>query len=94
MSTLLGVHGGGPGLWPEVTRADPSDQVLSRVAARDLWFPEEQQELWLGARQECGSSLHPSLFASRKLLRNPCGRWQVPPAPPVLPSRVTLLYML
>lgn len=28
--------------------------------------------------------------ASRRLLSNLCGKWQVPPAPPVLPSLVTL----
>lgn len=88
---MLEVHGGGPGWWPEVTRADLAYQVLSGATARDLWFPEKQQELWLGVRWECGCSLRPSLFVSRKLLGNLCGKWQVPPAPPVLPSCVTLL---
>lgn len=88
---MLGVHGGGPGWWPEVTRTDPADQVLSGAAGRDPCFPEKQQELWLGVRWECGCSLRPSLFVSRRLLRNLCGKWQVSPAPPVLPSRVTLL---
>ena len=62
------------GCGPRVTSAGPADQVLSGATARDLRFPEKQRELWLGARQECGGSLHPSPFASRKLLKNPCGK--------------------
>lgn len=54
------LHGGGPGLWPKVTRAGLAGLALCGVTAGALQIPEKQQELWLRVRQEYGCSLCPS----------------------------------
>lgn len=71
-----------------------SGLALCGAAAGALQIPEKQQELW--AESETGAWLQPVSFplVSRKLLRNPWGKGQVPPAPPVLSPPVTSLYML
>lgn len=79
------------GLQPQAEQGSPADPIHYKVAAGNLRLPERQRELGLGEGQELSREPASCPVRGQKAAQNPCVELQVPPAPPVLPSRVALL---